>query len=119
MIKEQALNDFWNSFGVPAYDMYTVPDDAPFPRITYSVSENGFGIPLSLIANIYSRSKSWIQALEIKDLIFDALNTGTMKLNYDGGQIWLKKDARAERMGDPDDSIRHIVITLEAEYLGG
>ena len=118
MTKEQALDSFWNSFGVPAYDENTVPDDATYPRILYRVAVAGFGIPISMSASIYSRSKSWVQATEIQDLILDTLETKTTKLDYNGGQIWLK-DGRAERMGDPDDSIRHIVITLEAEYLGG
>ena len=38
MNKIQALDSFWNSFGLRAYDSMSVPDDAELPRITYSSS---------------------------------------------------------------------------------
>jgi hypothetical protein len=37
MNKSQALQSFWESFGIPAYNEYTVPDNAEMPYITYSV----------------------------------------------------------------------------------
>ena len=38
MDKYQAINEFWNRFGVMAYDENTVPDDAELPYITYGVN---------------------------------------------------------------------------------
>ena len=38
MDKSQALNTFWNSFGIPAYDEYTVPDGTSIPYITYDTA---------------------------------------------------------------------------------
>lgn len=37
MNKAQAIQAFWESFGVPAYEESTVPDDAVMPYITYSM----------------------------------------------------------------------------------
>jgi hypothetical protein len=38
MDKEQAIQNFWSQFGIPAYDENSVPDDLRYPFITYSVS---------------------------------------------------------------------------------
>lgn len=117
MKKEEALHQFWSSFGVPAYDENTVPEDAALPRITYSVSVAGFDRPVSLTASIWSRSRSWVQVTEIKDSIEDSLGLGGTTVPYEGGLLWIKpREPFAQRMSDTDDSIRRIVLNLEAEY---
>lgn len=117
MQKEMAIQRFWSSFGVPAYDENTVPEDAAFPRITYSVSTDTFDRSVSMIASIWSRSKSWVQVTEIKDLVEEELGRGGSLVKYDGGTLWMKPGTPfAQRMGDTDDSIRRIVLNLEAEF---
>ena len=37
MTKAAAIYQFWNSFGLTAYEENTVPDDAAFPYITYQL----------------------------------------------------------------------------------
>ena len=42
MDKIQALDRFWNAFGIPAYDKNSVPDGAKPPYITYDVASDSF-----------------------------------------------------------------------------
>lgn len=118
MDKEQTLNQFWNSFGVPAYDNYTVPDDAAFPRITYDVTVNDFGIPTSLFASIWDRNTSWGRITELAHEIDSRLSEGGQMVSYEDGALWIKKgNPFQQRMGDPDDTIRRIIVNIEIEYL--
>lgn len=118
MNKAQALNAFWNSFGVRAYDESTVPDDATLPRITYDVVESSFGDEPAMNASIWDRSTSWKTVEELKNAISDEISYGGRTIPYDGGMIWLKKASPfAQRMRDSDDTIRRIVLTVTAEYI--
>lgn len=120
MDKEQTLNQFWNSFDVPAYDNYTVPDDATFPRITYDVTVNDFGIPTSLFASIWDKSTSWGRITGLAHEIDSRLSEGGQMVSYEDGALWIKKgNPFQQRMGDPDDTIRRIIVNIEIEYLEG
>ena len=116
MVKEQALHHFFSAFGVPVYGSSTVPEDASLPRITYDVSVDTFDRPVSITASIWSRSKSWVQATEIKDAIEEYLGMGGKIIDK---VLWIKPGTPfAQRMNDTDDSIRRIVLNFEAEYGG-
>lgn len=120
MNKAQAIHSFWSSFGYPAYDSSTVPEDAGFPRITYDVVSDSFGETVLLGASIWDRNMSWVRAEEIAEDISELVGMGGLNVAYDNGMLWLKRGAPfAQRMSDPDDSIRRIVINIEAEYIGG
>lgn len=125
MDRGQAIDSFWNSFEIngkqiPAFDVNTVPDDAPFPRITYDVTVNDFGIPTSLFASIWDRNTSWGKCIAISDKVDARLSEGGQMVSFDGGAIWIKKgNPFLQRMGDPDDTIRRIIVNIEIEYLEG
>ena len=70
MNKSQALQSFWESFGIPAYNEYTVPDNAEMPYITYSVSESNIGVPVSLTASIWYRMPSWEARRPVLSLMY-------------------------------------------------
>lgn len=119
MVKEQALHRFFSQFAT-AYDESTVPENATLPRITYSVATDSFNRPVSITASIWSRSKSWVQATEIKDTIDEAMGHGGMTVKYEDGMLWMTPGTPfAQRMSDLDDSIRRIVLNFEAEFIGG
>lgn len=120
MDREQAFNSFWNSFDVPAYDTNTVPDNATFPRITYNVVVNDFGTPTSVLASIWDKNTGWKRITGVADKINSRLSEGGQTVLFDDGMIWIKKgNPFLQRMGDPDDTIRRIVVTIELEYLEG
>lgn len=119
MDKEQALHAFWNGFGWAAYDEGTVPDDAPIPRITYSVSVDALDRPVMLTASLWDKSYSWEtvskKAAEIAKALRDMYPPA---FPFDEGRIYLTPGQPfAQRMSDSnDDSIRRIYLNLEAEY---
>lgn len=118
MNKVQALNTFWNSFSLNAYDASTVPDDLALPYITYSVAEDDFNYSVSLTASIWYRSKRWDEITAKLEEIADTIGRGGVMVPYDGGAIWIKKGSPfAQRVTDEDDSIRRIYMNIEAEFI--
>lgn len=120
MNKEQALDSFWNSFGLDAYDENSVSQGTEFPYITYSVatgSLSDYGTALS--ASLWFRDTSWKFITFLSNTISETIGYGGKVLPYDGGFLWIKRGSPfAQRMGDPDDDqIRRIVINIEVEYL--
>ena len=91
MNKEQALHNFWNQYGIAAYDQNTVPEDATFPRITYEVLTDNFGAQNILNASIWDRSTSWKGVTDILHQVEQALGYGGQTIKYDGGLLWIKR----------------------------
>lgn len=118
MNKIQALNNFWNSFTIPAYDESSVPDTAKLPYITYSVSEDDFGYPVSSTASIWYRSKRWDEITLKLEEVSNAIGLGGVMIPYESGAMWLRKGSPfAQRVKDEDDSIRRIYMNIEIEFI--
>lgn len=120
--KEQALQDFWSSFGVPAYDESTVPTglNAPaFPYITYNVmTDSLYGNPVAMSASIWDRSSSWQFVTEKSHQIGAVIGTGGKSIRVDGGYIWIKRGTPfAFRMSDNDDMVRRIYMNISVDFL--
>ena len=118
MDKLQALNKFWNSFGIPAYDQFTVPDNAEQPYITYETAYDDFNHPVALTASIWYRDFSWAAITAKEQEITEAVSRGGVTILYDDGAFWLVKGTPwAQRMDDPeDDIIRRIVFNYSIEF---
>lgn len=120
MDKIQALTSFWNGFNLTAYDESTVPDTADLPYITFSVSDDDFDHPVSLTASIWYRSKRWDEITNKFKEISEKIGRGGIMVQYDGGALWVKRGTPfGQRVSDPDDSIRRILINVEVEFIGG
>lgn len=119
MDKEQALNSFWNSFSIPAYDENTVPDDVVMPYITYEVSTGKLEDELLLSAEIYYRSQSWADITRKKDEIGQAIIRMPSAIKLDTGRLYLYQGTPfAQRMSEPDDpGIRRIHLNIQTEFL--
>jgi hypothetical protein len=117
MTKERALDSFWNSFQIPAYDEITVPDDASMPYITYEVSTAGLSEDVLLSASLWYQGMSWKAISEKKEEISAYIGGGVGQA-YTGGRLWIRKSTPfAQRMGEPDDkTVRRILIQIQAEY---
>lgn len=118
MTKWKALQNFWERFGIPAYDVQSVPDDATLPYITYEAQIDGLERVLSLTASIWYRSTSWTAVCNKADEI-DRYLDGGVTIPLDVGYLYLVKGSPfAQRLADTtDDSIKRIVINIQAEYL--
>lgn len=119
MNKEQALHQFWSSFGVPAYSVETVPDGAVMPYITYEVATDSIGNTVPMLASIWSRSYSWEEVTALANDVaahIVYMTPPTIELNE--GRLYITKGSPfAQRVADDDDAIRRIVLSIDAEYM--
>ena len=117
MDKEQALHSFWNSFGIPAYDETSVPDDTVGPYITYSVATGSLGDVIGLTATIWYSGTSWADVTKKKNQIAEAIGLGGKILELDNGYIWLNRGYTfAQRLTGQKDSVRAYYLQLNAEF---
>ena len=120
MTKGQAIQKFWESFGLTAYDETSVPDDAPFPYITYQVHTSSLDGLCITNASIWYRSYSWKEISEKTEQISKAIaqmNPPSVKI--DGGRLFITKGVPfAQRMRDEsDDAIRRMLLNVNYEFL--
>ena len=120
MTKGEAIQQFWESFGLTAYDENTVPDDAPFPYITYQVHTGSIGDVCIVNTSLWYRSYSWKEISEKTEEISEAIAKmypPSIKIN--GGRLYITKGAPfAQRMGDAsDDAIRRMLLSINYEFL--
>lgn len=114
MDKWQAIQKFWGSFGLPAYDENSVPDDATAPYITYSAQTASFEAPLLLTGSIWYRSQSWEAISKKADEI--ALNSHKL-IKLDDGYLFITQGSPfAQRMNDTDETVKRIYINLMCEF---
>lgn len=119
MTKAAAIYEFWNSFGLTAYEENSVSEDASFPYITYQLATDSFGNSVLLTASLWFHSSSWVEINALTEDISEAIGMGGRILRYDGGSVWLKRGSPfAQNMGDEsDDLIKRKYLNVEAEFL--
>ena len=119
MDKYQALHTFWNSFGIPAYDSATVPEEnrGDF-YITYEVATDSLDRAIPLTASIWKvGTTSWSDISQKAEQISDEL-VQVKTIPLDIGYLYITRGRPfAQRMSDEDDTVRRIYINLMAEYL--
>lgn len=120
MTKGQAIQKFWESFKLPAYDETSVPDNAEFPYITYSVHTGSLDDLCITNASLWYRTYSWKEISEKTEEIAKAIvqmNPPSVKI--DGGRLFITKGSPfAQRMRDEnDDAIRRMLLNVNYEFL--
>lgn len=119
MTKAAAIYQFWNSFGLTAYEENSVPDDAAFPYITYQLVTDGFDREVPVTASLWYRSESWTAINSKTEEISQKISRGGKIISCDGGAIWLKRGQPfAQSMGDErDDLIKRKYLNIIAEFM--
>ena len=121
MNKFEAIQAFWSSFGLKAYDASTVPtgDLKPeYPYITYDVTVGSLGEYTAMSASIWYYGSGWSAAVTKMTEIETAIGRGGVMLPCDGGAVWIKRGSPfAQRTPDPNDMIRRILLNIEAEFV--
>lgn len=120
MTKGQAIQKFWESFGIPAYDETTVPTNAPFPYITYQVHTSSLDGLCITNASIWYQSYSWKEISEKTEEISKAITTmNPPSVKIDGGRLYITKGTPfAQRMREEvDDTIRRMLLNVNYEFL--
>lgn len=119
MDKSQAINTFWNSFGIPAYDEYTVPDGTSMPYITYNASFDAVNMDVPMTASVWYRDSSWENISKKVEQISQTIGYSYYIRAINGGYMVVKRgNVFAQRMNDPDDlDVRRILISILIEFL--
>ena len=119
MTKAAAMYQFWNSFGLTAYEENTVSDDAVFPYITYQLVTDSFDREIPLTASLWYRSESWTAINAKTEEISQKISRGGKIIACDGGAIWLKRGQPfAQSMGDESDNlIKRKYLNITAEFM--
>ena len=121
MDKWEGLQSFWESFGIPAYDENSVPDDAQMPYITYQAAVGAFEDIVPLSASVWYYGTSWKDISRKVDEISRSLAGWNLVKLDDGQYIFLAKqrDSQfAQRAADEADNdlVKRIYLTLFAEF---
>ena len=119
MTKAAAIYQFWNSFGLKAYEENTVPDDAVFPYITYQLVTDSFDREIPLTASLWYRSESWTAINAKTEEISQKISRGGKIISCDDGAIWLKRGQPfSQNMGDESDNlIKRKYLNITAEFM--
>ena len=119
MTKAAAIYQFWNSFGLTAYEENSVPDDAAFPYITYQLVTDSFDREVPVTASLWYRSESWTAINAKTEEISQKISRGGKIISCDGGAIWLKRGQPfAQSMVDKsDDLIKRKYLNITAEFM--
>lgn len=119
MDKAQAINNFWNGFGLKAYDATSVPDETQMPYITYELSVDEFGQSLSQTASLWYYSSSWKDIQLKEQQIYNYIGRGGRMIHYDDGAVWIQRGTPwALRLaGNDDEYVRRILLNVEVEFI--
>lgn len=118
MNAEQAIQNFWSSFSIPAYDENSVAKNAVMPYVTYSLSVDTFDNTILNTINLWYRSMSWISVTEKAKEIINTITDGGISIPTDKGIIRMNLgNPIYNRMGDEDRNIKRIKMNIETEYI--
>ena len=119
MTKAAAIYQFWNGFGLTAYDENSVPHDASFPYITYQLVTDSFDREIPLTASLWYRGESWTSINAKAEEISKKISRGGKIIPCDGGAIQLKRGQPfSQNMGDgSDDLIKRKYLNITAEFM--
>ena len=119
MTKAAAIYQFWNSFGLTAYEVNTVQTDPSFPYITYQLVTDSFDREVQVTASLWYRSESWTAINAKTEEISQKINRGGKIISCDDGAIWIKRGQPfAQNMRDESDNlIKRKYLNITAEFM--
>lgn len=119
MTKAAALQQFFSSFGIPAYASSAVPDDAVFPWLTYDLSTSAWDDGnVSLTVNLWYYTTSEATPNAKAQEISDSIGRGGAIVPCDGGYIrLLRGNPFCQSLHDDSDSmIKRRYMNITARY---
>ena len=126
MTKAGAIHQFWNSFGLNAYEENVVYDidengkevEPKFPYIVYQLETDSLDNDVQMSASVWYRGSSWVEANAKAEEISQTIGRGGKILKCDNGRIWLKRGTPfSQNMGDDTDNlIKRKYLNITAEF---
>ena len=114
-----ALKTFFSSFGLPAYQEGTVPEDKKPPYITYSIAAAEWNKKASMYARVWDRSTVNTFIIQKADEIAAAIGI-RKKIKYAGGYlvIW-PETPNIQTQVDGDARYAYISLSVNNYNLPG
>ena len=119
----QALQSFWDSFGLDAYDeqsVFTEKQMPSFPHITYESASGGYMNSTVLFANIWDKSDAWAFIKQKAETIRKAIGYGGKRIATDSGYLWIKLPENSEfsqPLDSGEDTVKRMRLSIEVDFL--
>ena len=120
MTKAAALHQFFSSFGMTAYTVTSVPEDAVFPYLTYELVVDAWdGGEVGLTVNFWFHTESEKIPNDKAAQLSREIGPGGKLLPCDGGYVWLKRGSPwcQSLRDEASDSIKRRYLNVTAEFL--
>ncbi len=118
MDKAQAIDKFWNGFGLSAYESSSVEKGTQMPYITYEVVTDSFEGQTTMYGDLWYYSESWKDITKLADAISAFIGIAGVLIPLDKGYAWIKRSSPfAQHVADPNDMVRRIRIGIQVEFL--
>lgn len=116
--KAAAIQKFLESFGVPAYPVTSVPDDAEMPYITYTLYTGAWGdSEQNMPVDVWYRGESEAKPNAKVEEISRKIGIGGIQLPCDDGIIWIKRGSPfGQTVEDEDNSVKRRLVNLSVEF---
>ena len=122
MTKLQALNSFFSSFGIPAYNedyIYSADTVLPLPYVTYNVQLDNFrGGSRPIVMTAWYRTTTPKPLEEFENAVAENIGINGKVIQCDGGYIWIKRGSPfAQPLDDSSDKfVKRVIINLSVEF---
>lgn len=113
----KALYQFFSSFGIPAYEANSVPDEAELPYITFTQIDPRWDTPGSVSASVWYRSESLTEIFAKVDEIKNKVGEGLRIPVESGGCVWIYKDspfAQVQDSGERETKAVYLLFGIHA-----
>lgn len=118
MTKAAALQAFFSLFTLTAYPENVVPDNAVFPRLTYTPVFGAWGDIANITVNLWYEDENETAINAKVQEISAYIGLGGKQITCDGGAIWIQRGSPfAQGIGDPTNpKIKRRYINLTAAF---
>lgn len=114
-----ALKTFFSGFGLPAFDVDSVPPDVTLPYITYSVSDPEWNRKASLYAQVWYRTTSNTPVIRKADEILAAVGEG-LNIPLGGGHLMLwPENPVCQILKDGDVRYAYLNFSMNSYHIPG
>lgn len=119
MTKAEALQKFFERFGLATYPLTSVPTDVLFPYLTYEPVLDSWGSgEQNITVNLWYYTESEAIPTAKADEIGDAIGYGGVLLRCDEGVIWIKRGSPwCQLLRDEEStSVKRRYLNVIAEF---
>lgn len=112
----RALHKFYKSFGIPAYEEHSVPDNAALPYITYELVNPDWRDDAVITANVWYSGTSFTPLFNKVDEIGRAIGEG-LRIPTESGCVYLTKGnpfSQVSDTGNDEVKVCYLMIGMQA-----